>query len=652
MIRHNIVACARDTREGLRRPYDPSPRTGPHPGRDPQKSTPTAAVDRPRRLGGGSDIGMVNSPVTMFLGGGKLAASGMIDGASPVDRTSKLQGAPSGRMVIQRGASGCGSDVTVVASFQRLAVPTDEGRNALEGDDSWRDQSSERSMPPTAGSMNNKVGRKPRADRPGSSFFADNPRFGSSAETCIPHHSLDDSLVSSKSVDSTTHGRSILARGPSVGSVESPAEEDRESLNAAAPLTPSHSERRQSSERSLPSPSALRGGARDARESDPDGGPGQYSTETAGPCPAEPHSPRPPSVAPTSSAGGSSPSVSIQGGLGGGTGGESVEPGAAVRGVHAGVKYYHRPGMRFFPRVSWGSRKDSTKASRARRRPRGVVGDVGAGALAPPKHPESSRRDGTDVDLGPAGVMAARDAERQGTRSQVHAFARNHNTAPWDSAAGSAHFSRKLLLCEPGMVVDDESGHTGAVAYDDDGSKDDHEGASKSPPQHGGDGEAAANGANGADSGGNRRKPESSGSTSFLAGLGVGRREPIQSHLPRRRSEMMSINKAALPVEVPSPGTTRRGTVSGVGVGGDEDVLSRTTVPADDGENGSDAKGQEADPLGPANGAPPPAAIEVSNRYANYTFAATPPPVGGGEGAGGRPRQQHGCAWMDGSIED
>ncbi|CAM9210891.1 unnamed protein product [Scytosiphon promiscuus] len=624
MLRHNIVACARDTREGVRRPYRPSARTGPYPARASQKFG-TGADRRPYRLSDGN-IGTVNSPVTVLSGERGAAELDVIDGTSPHDASSRLHGSSSGRAVMQRGMSGCGFDVPADAYFERLAIATLEGRKALvESDDSGSDPPVGNPMPSaTTGSIDSSVDRFPPANRPGS-FFADDPGNSSPAETGGRLQRREGPFVFSDDVDSATPGRNILARGPSVGTLTSPAEIERESRDATW-LVAETFKRRQSSENRIPGPHTPRGGVREGGDSDPDR-PGLYGAmhsddggvEITGQCSSQPGGTRSPSVAPTGSASDSSPAVSLE--RTSETVGEAVDLGA-VRCVGGGMKNDRRRGMEI-PRVSWAGHDDSA-TSAAHGQAHDMARDGAAvSTLSPAECSKSPRSDSGDFELDPTDIVAARRTEAQRAQNQTTGFARLHGTAPWDSAAGSGRLSGSLAR-EPWNVIDGATGHArDTIDADDDERKDYHHCTpSKCPHGNGCDGEADTYSASGPGAGGERKHLERTSSTSFLAVFGVDKPAPIQHPLPTRRVERLTIDEATLPLEIISPGIGRDATHDASTA--EDGEAPNHAEPAVDGEDGSNAIVPEEGGRGPSARSPP-AAVNVSNRYDNYVFEATPP---------------------------
>lgn len=69
MLRHNIFACVRDTREGVRRPRFPNAaRSGPYPPLGPSEGVDVKDGGGPPRRPGFATIGTVHTPVEVGSG--------------------------------------------------------------------------------------------------------------------------------------------------------------------------------------------------------------------------------------------------------------------------------------------------------------------------------------------------------------------------------------------------------------------------------------------------------------------------------------------------------------------------------------------------------------------------------------------------------
>lgn len=126
MLRHNIFACGKDTREGVRKPrFSNAARSGPYPPLDPAQPTD----DGPPRRPSFNAIGTVNTPVVVLserlrVAGSRASAWGGIPtparrspghggdqtGASSYNDMSVVEGAASGKVVIMQGADSSGRD--------------------------------------------------------------------------------------------------------------------------------------------------------------------------------------------------------------------------------------------------------------------------------------------------------------------------------------------------------------------------------------------------------------------------------------------------------------------------------------------------------------------------------------------------------------
>ena len=132
MLRHNLFACVRDTSEGVRRPrFSTAARSGPYPLREP----PGPTDDGPPRRPSFNVIGTVNTPVVVHpgrlqeVGSGASAPDGIpnpsrqssrLDGerdvTAPFDGMSAVEGAASGKGVIQKGVNSSGRDAGISAA--------------------------------------------------------------------------------------------------------------------------------------------------------------------------------------------------------------------------------------------------------------------------------------------------------------------------------------------------------------------------------------------------------------------------------------------------------------------------------------------------------------------------------------------------------
>ena len=161
MLRHNVFACARDTREGVLKPrFSTAARSGPYPPLDPAEPQD----DGPPRRPSFNAIGTVNTPVVVLadrlkVAGSRASAWGGIptparkspshDGdrieAASYNGMNAVEGAASGPLVIQQGVDSSGRDTELVAapsgvftSADRNAASSLNGMSAVEGGSSGR----------------------------------------------------------------------------------------------------------------------------------------------------------------------------------------------------------------------------------------------------------------------------------------------------------------------------------------------------------------------------------------------------------------------------------------------------------------------------------------------------------------------------------
>ena len=171
MLRHNILACARDTREGLRSPprFPKAAPLGPRPTLDVGNDGSVANGHHP------ADLPRVSGSDTLGTAGSRNR------------RQALPQGASSGRTVIQYGVSG----------RRTYAMPTGQ----LEGrDEPENEYSGEGGAAAVDGSP-----------RKGRRIFV--PEGRASTKKGIPQN-RDELFISSSDISSNASTRSVLRRGP------------------------------------------------------------------------------------------------------------------------------------------------------------------------------------------------------------------------------------------------------------------------------------------------------------------------------------------------------------------------------------------------------------------------------------------------------
>lgn len=201
MLRHNVFACARDTREGLRRPRFPTAaRSGPHPALDPRNtsSEPREQPRRPRGVVGTATLSVFAPCPDSFM----TAESGSSD------RASTSEAASSGRTIIQHGASGLDTSPLFADQPKGLDAPNEDPGHHLPGGGF-----------PT--SLSGQLRRQ---------HFMSVPEKNASIETDSVLHPDAPSVSSSEFSSNASSSRTLLARGPSI---EPEARRQRESHSAS-----------------------------------------------------------------------------------------------------------------------------------------------------------------------------------------------------------------------------------------------------------------------------------------------------------------------------------------------------------------------------------------------------------------------------------
>lgn len=204
MLRHNIFACARDTREGIRRPHVPTAaRTGPFPPLDPCSRLGADTSNRPSD----NALGTVHTPVMVLSDRLKVAGS-MAGSWVGVPTPAKHRGPMHG------------GDLSSAADSHgdRIAVPSEaSGRELMHQDI----HSGERDI------------NRPYAL---SSSTLAVPRAGSddgTIETDSSSHQASPTFTSHSNLGSIESGKALMSDASAGHGVGGPVEDDSRSYNAS-----------------------------------------------------------------------------------------------------------------------------------------------------------------------------------------------------------------------------------------------------------------------------------------------------------------------------------------------------------------------------------------------------------------------------------
>lgn len=230
MLRNNIFACLRDTREGVRRPRVPTAaRSGPYPPLDSDNGYDSDGV--PRRPSD-NNVGTVHTPVTVLsdrlkVAGSRASAWGVLPtpareapvhgGEVTTDATynsmSAVEDASSGRVLIQQGNNSSGREVDpqLVPLSGQVTANSPRGRGIIEDDSVVRTSTSDMDLVET--------GPSGRGLMSGDVSEVDLPSVPSSEHLSVflsrGHGVADDDSRSHSTVRSSTSDMDLVGTGPS-----------------------------------------------------------------------------------------------------------------------------------------------------------------------------------------------------------------------------------------------------------------------------------------------------------------------------------------------------------------------------------------------------------------------------------------------------